>query len=155
MILLLTGLVWWHWLLFALLLLVLELTVPTDWFVWVAASAGLTSLVVLIAPSLSWPVQCTVFGILTLATLLVGRPLVGRLRDDTDAPLLNRRSEQYVGRTFTLTEPIENGCGTVRVGDSRWRVSGPALPAGDTVRVVAVDGATFVVEAAGSAAGSD
>jgi len=147
-ILLLTGLVWWHWLLLALILLVLELTVPSDWFVWVAASAGVTALVVLIAPELSWPVQCTVFGTLTLATLLVGRPMAGRLRDTSDAPLLNRRSEQYVGRTFTLTEPIENGYGTVRVGDSRWRVSGPAQPVGGTVRVVAVDGATFVVEPA-------
>ena len=151
MILLLTGLVWWHWLLLALLLLVLELAVPTDWFVWVAASAALTALAVLIAPPLSWPVQCTVFGTLTLATLLVGRPLVSRLRDDTDAPLLNRRSDQYVGRTFTLTEAIENGHGTVRVGDSRWRVSGPPLPLGGTVRVVAVDGATLVVESADSA----
>ena len=74
--------------------------------------------------------------------------LAGRMRQDSDAPLLNRRADQYVGRTFTLTEPIENGYGTVRVGDSRWRVSGPAHPAGGTVRVVAVDGATFVVEAA-------
>jgi len=148
MMLLLTGLVWWHWLLFALVLLVLELTVPTDWFVWVAVSAGLTALVVLLMPHLSWPVQCTVFGVLTLATLLIGRPMMGRLRDTSDAPLLNRRQDQYLGRTFTLTEAIENGYGTVRVGDSRWRVSGPALPIGGTVRVVAVDGATFVVEAA-------
>ena len=40
------------------------------------------------------------------------------------------------------------GEGRIRVDDSSWRVTGPNQPAGAAVRVVRVDGATLVVEAA-------
>jgi membrane protein implicated in regulation of membrane protease activity len=58
-------------------------------------------------------------------------------RDDSDQPLLNRRSEQLVGKVATLTEPIRDGHGRVRIGDTMWRVTGPDLPAGTQVRVKA------------------
>src|SRR6185312_13260185 len=41
-----------------------------------------------------------------------------------------------------------NGRGKVRVGDGQWLVSGPDLPLGSTVEVVAVDGTTLKVRAA-------
>ncbi|TIU25428.1 MAG: NfeD family protein, partial [Mesorhizobium sp.] len=50
---------------------------------------------------------------------------------------LNRRGAQMVGRTATLSEPIQNGRGRIRLGDTLWRVSGPDLPAGTQVRVTA------------------
>jgi membrane protein implicated in regulation of membrane protease activity len=40
-----------------------------------------------------------------------------------------------IGRTATLAEPISNGRGRIRLGDTLWRVSGPDLPAGAQVRV--------------------
>ena len=55
-----------------------------------------------------------------------------------DQPLLNRRGEQLVGRTATLTEPIHEGRGRIQLGDTLWRVAGPDLPVGARVRVVAV-----------------
>ena len=64
----------------------------------------------------------------------------------TDQPTLNRRGEQYAGRLLTLVEPIDNGYGVVRVDDTRWRVRGPALPAGEVVRVIGTDGMTLLVE---------
>lgn len=144
-----STLLWWHWLVLAMLLLVVEIAAPVQWFLWVALAAGLTSLVVLVLPSLGWPLQLLVFGLLVVASLFVGRRLFEGRREPTDAPSLNRRGEQYVGRTFTLTEPIINGHGTVKVGDTRWRVSGPELAEGHPVRVTGVDGTTLRVEAAG------
>jgi inner membrane protein len=61
---------------------------------------------------------------------------------------LNRRGHALIGRVFTLETPIVDGAGRIRVGDSSWRVVGPSAPAGASVRVVRVDGATLVVEAA-------
>ena len=66
-----------------------------------------------------------------------GKKIMGRRGDETDQPLLNRRGDQLVGRTATLTEPITNGRGRVKFGDTMWRVSGPDLPVGTTVRVKA------------------
>ena len=55
----------------------------------------------------------------------------------TDQPLLNRRGAQLIGRIATLAEPIKDGRGRIRIGDTLWRVSGPDLPAGTRVRVKA------------------
>ncbi len=81
--------------------------------------------------------------------MLAGRALTRRPGEEPrDRPALNRRGEALVGRVFTLEEPIRDGAGRVRVDDSSWRVQGPDLPSGASMRVVRVDGATLVVEAA-------
>ena len=45
-----------------------------------------------------------------------------------------------------MEKPIVNGSGTVRIGDTLWRVSGPDAPAGGRVKVMRADGPTLVVE---------
>ena len=66
--------------------------------------------------------------------------------DESDAPNLNRRSEQYVGRVFALHEPIVNGVGKIRVDDTIWRDYGEDLPLGHKVRVTEVDTSGMQVE---------
>jgi inner membrane protein len=73
----------------------------------------------------------------------VSRPAVR-----TESSSLNQRGEALIGRRFTLEAPLAGGEGRIRVDDSSWRVTGPDLPRGAAVRVVRVDGATLVVEAA-------
>ncbi|MFT5397200.1 MAG: hypothetical protein ACI85N_002418, partial [Gammaproteobacteria bacterium] len=63
-----------------------------------------------------------------------------------DQPNLNRRGEQYVGRSFTLEEAIVNGVGKIKVDDSTWKVKGSDMPVGMKVRVMSVDGTVFNVE---------
>jgi membrane protein implicated in regulation of membrane protease activity len=71
---------------------------------------------------------------------------MARTGGESDEPLLNRRREQLIGRTATLTEPISDGRGRIHLGDTIWSVSGPDLPAGTRVRVKAVIDAELVVE---------
>ena len=136
----LEGLVWWHWLVFAMALLVVEITAPVMWFLWVALAAGLVALITFIGPGLAWPVQLILFGALAVASLFLGRRFFRGERGPHDAPALNRRGERHVGRVYTLVEPIENGRGAARVGDTRWQVSGEDQPVGARVRVTQVDG---------------
>ena len=82
-----------------------------------------------------WQVQVVVFLVLALASAYAGNRLMRGRGGDSDMPLLNRRSEQMIGKLATLTEPIKDGRGRVRIGDTMWRVSGPDLPAGTQVRV--------------------
>ena len=42
--------------------------------------------------------------------------------------------------------PIVDGVGTVRIGDTVWRVNGPDGPAGSRVKVTRTDGANLIVE---------
>jgi membrane protein implicated in regulation of membrane protease activity len=140
------GLVWWHWLVLAMLLLVIELTVPFMWFLWVAVAAGLMTVVTALVPGLTWQWQLIAFGVLALASLFIGRQFFAGEREEHDTPGLNRRAEQHVGKVLTLVEPIVNGRGAARVGDTRWRVAGTDMPVGTQVHVTGVDGTLLTVE---------
>ena len=61
--------------------------------------------------------------------------------------VLHRDAEgrMHVVETQTL---VFDGNGTVRIGDTVWRVAGPDTPAGTRVKVVQVDGANLTVAAA-------
>ncbi|MFT5770285.1 MAG: hypothetical protein ACI9H8_002271 [Lysobacterales bacterium] len=139
------NIVFWHWWIAAGLLLILELTTPTFFFLWLGIAAAATGLVLLVFPGLSVETQLVLFAVLSVVAIIAWR----RFRENnpviSDQPNLNRRGEQYVGRIFTLAQAIENGVGKVTVDDSTWRVVGVDLPAGTKVRVDGVDGVVFQV----------
>jgi membrane protein implicated in regulation of membrane protease activity len=145
---LLEHLQYWHWLLAGMVLLILEVFSPGVFFLWLGIAAGLTGLVLWLVPALSWEWQVVLFAGFSLLAVAAGRAWFRGHPGGSERPLLNRRGEQYVGRVFTLEQPIVNGAGKVRVDDSTWKVRGTDCPAGTRVRVVAVDGTVLEVELA-------
>jgi inner membrane protein len=142
------ALVFWHWWVLGLVLLVVEMLSPTGFFLlWIGAAAIIVGGLSWLMPSLAWEVQVVLFGVLSVASFFAWRRLRPAMMA-TDQPSLNRRGHSYVGRTFTLAMPIVNGVGTLHVDDSQWRISGDDVAAGTQVRVVAADGATLKVERA-------
>jgi membrane protein implicated in regulation of membrane protease activity len=140
----------WNWIVLGLVLMVLEILLPGVFLLWVGIAAllvGALSLQLWSFASWTWEVQVLVFLALSIISALVGRQIMARTAGDNDQPLLNRRREQLIGRTAVLVEPIAEGHGRIRLGDTSWRVSGPDLPAGARVRVKAVENAELVVEA--------
>jgi membrane protein implicated in regulation of membrane protease activity len=130
----------WNWMVLGFLLLAAEIIAPGVFLVWIGIAAlivGAISLAAWGAVFWSWQVQVLVFLVLSLVSAYLGRKLIASRRDDSDQPLLNRRGVQLIGRTATLTEPIREGRGRIQLGDTLRRVSGPDLPAGARVRVVA------------------
>ena len=131
----------WNWMLLGFVLLALEILVPGIFLLWIGIAAILTgalSLQLWASDFWSWQVQVLVFLGLALVSAYVGRRVAGADRTTSDQPLLNRRSEQLLGRTATLAEPIREGRGRIQLGDTLWRVSGPDLPVGTRVKVVKV-----------------
>ena len=145
---LLQSIVFWHWWVLGVALLVLELLAPGSFFLWLAVASGFTGVAKLVAPGLGWELQLVLFAVLSVVSLAVGRAVVKRHPIETADPTLNRRAEQHVGKIYALAAAIENGRGTLQVGDSVWRVEGPDLPAGTRVRVTAAEGAILRVEKA-------
>ncbi|MEO5375798.1 MAG: NfeD family protein [Alphaproteobacteria bacterium] len=139
----------WHWWILAAVLLGLDLSAPGMIFLWIALAAAATGIVALLAPGLGWPLQFLLFAVLGLVSAAVGRRVFGRPQQ-SDHPTLNRRGAQYVGRTFTLAEPITDGIGRIRVDDTTWKISGPDQPTGRRVRVTGADGMILMVESVGS-----
>jgi membrane protein implicated in regulation of membrane protease activity len=143
----------WNWMVLGCALLALEIVVPGFFLLWIGIAAlatGALSLMLWDAGYWIWQVQVIVFLMLSLICAYAGNRLMGGRGGESDLPLLNQRSEQMIGKLATLTEPIKNGRGRIRIGDTLWRVSGPDLPAGTKVRVKAATAADLelVVEAA-------
>jgi membrane protein implicated in regulation of membrane protease activity len=138
----------WHWWILGAGLLILEVFAPGAFFLWLAVAAGITGLVAWLAPSLGWEIQLLLFSVLAVVSTVVWRNYLRKHPIETDQPTLNRRGEQYVGRVFTLAEPIVNGSGKIRVDDSTWKVRGEDCDAATRIRVTGVDGTVLLVERA-------
>jgi membrane protein implicated in regulation of membrane protease activity len=143
----------WNWMVLGCALLALEIVLPGFFLLWIGIAAlvtGAISLLIWDAGYWMWQVQVVVFLVLALLSAYAGNRLMRGRGGHSDMPLLNRRSEQMIGKVATLTEPIKDGRGRIRIGDTMWRVSGPDLPVGAQVRVksaVATD-LELIVEAA-------
>ncbi|MBT8062053.1 MAG: NfeD family protein [Xanthomonadales bacterium] len=142
----LESLVFWHWWILAGVLLIIELTAPVFFFLWLGMAAAATGLLMLVFPGMAVEVQLVLFAVLSIVAVIAWRRYREARPVVSDQPNLNRRGQQYEGRVFTLDRPIENGIGKITVDDSTWRVKGPDLPAGAKVRVAGVEGVVFVVE---------
>ncbi|MFC5740187.1 NfeD family protein [Dyella tabacisoli] len=142
-----THYLWW---IVALLLIAAEVVLPGYFMLWIAIGAALTGLFLLLAPGLSMLAQAMLFVVLAFLSCVAYwywlRPKLQR-SEPGDARL-NRRGEQLIGQRYVLIEAIVNGRGRARVGDGQWLVSGPDLPLGSTVEVIAVEGTTLKVRAA-------
>jgi membrane protein implicated in regulation of membrane protease activity len=135
----------WNWFIAAAVLLLLEVLAPGSFMLWLGISAAVVGLISF-AVMWTWQAQLIAFALLVLASIPAWR-YFARKRP-VDRPFLNRRTEGYVGRVFTLEKPIVDGMGTIRIDDTVWRVSGPDCPAGSRVKIASADGANLLVEGA-------
>jgi len=138
----------WTWAGIGLVLAIGELALPGVFLIWLGGAAFATGLIVAMLSDMVWYGQLAVFGVFAVASIFVGRRYYRGRESDDGSDTLNQRGARLVGREFELIDDIQNGVGRVQVGDSPWRVHGPAgLTKGSTVRVVAVDGSALKVEA--------
>jgi membrane protein implicated in regulation of membrane protease activity len=136
----------WTWWVIAGIFLLVELMLPGVFFMWLGLAAALIGIIDLFA-DLSWQVEIALFAVFSVLLVLFVRP---RVKFPEGEPSnLNRRMDDYVGRSYVLDEPIVNGRGKVRIDDTLWTVSGTDLGKGEWVKVTAVDGTRLLVEPAG------
>ncbi|HTS39684.1 MAG TPA: NfeD family protein [Xanthobacteraceae bacterium] len=136
----------WKWIILGAILLALELTAPGAFMMWLGLSALLVGILSFLWPNLTWEWQCVAFAIFAVLSIPLWRRFAHTVEPPEERPFLNRRAEAMVGQIFTLEKPIVDGIGTIRVGDTIWRVSGADRPAGGRVKVTRVDGANLMVE---------
>ncbi|WP_438971042.1 NfeD family protein [Methylophaga sp.] len=136
----------WHWWIFAVVLVIIEILAPSFFALWMAIAAFLTGLALLLSPQLGWEYQVMLFAVLSVLSIVMWRRYYLKNPIVSDQPNLNRRGAQYIGRTVTLTAPIENGVGKVKLDDSTWKVQGPNCDAGKKVRIIGLKNVVFNVE---------
>lgn len=146
MSLILEPVAYWHWLALGGVLVIVEAFAPGFLFVWLGFAALAVGLALLVWPSLGFSIQLLLFAVLAVASIFAWRYWQGSRISPSDQPHLNRRGAQYVGRRAVLVEPIVNGRGRAKLGDTSWQVSGPDLPAGRVVEITGLDGTVLEVE---------
>ncbi|MGV6851458.1 MAG: NfeD family protein [bacterium] len=138
---------WWHWLIAALVFFILEIMMPAILFLWFGIAAFVVGMLVLVFSGIPWEVQLTGFSLLGVASAVGWRIYQKNNPTETDQPELNQRGQQYIGEILEVVKAIKNGTGRARVGDSIWKVEGPDMPEGSSVKVVAVEDTTLIVVA--------
>ncbi len=137
----------WHWFALAAIMIIVDVALGASFFILcLGICAAIVGGLLKANSSLTWESQLLIFAVSSIACIAFWRFYLKNNLTQSDKPKLNRRSEQYVGRVFTLTKPIENGRGKVTADDSSWTVSGPDLVVNTKVKVIAAKGIILQVE---------
>src|SRR5690606_12585073 len=139
----------WLWLAIGVVLLGIEATASTEWLLWPAVSAGLTSLLTALAPQVGLPIEIGVFAALTVASTVMSRRLIKRV-NAKDLPDFHDRYVRLIGEVARVVEAFIDGRGRVFVSGSEWpaEIEGAAPLAGESVIVESVSGPRLKVRAA-------
>ncbi|HMT92439.1 NfeD family protein [uncultured Thiothrix sp.] len=137
----------WYWLILGAVLLTLEMLAPGVVLMWFGFGAVLTGVVLWIFPELSLGWQLLLFGATSILSLYAWRQSKFFRDPPPMEPELNNRLLSHIGKRYVLNEAIIQGSGSLKIGDSTWRVRGKDLPAGTKVEVVGVEGIILLVEA--------
>ncbi len=141
-----TNLQYWHWWILAMVCLSIETFVPGAVFIWFSASAAVMGFILFLLPDLSWQWQFTLFGILSVLSILGWRLYRQKVPVVDTHPALNKRGEELIGRIFTLSTPISNNYGKIHVDDTLWKVHGNDCDAGKKVKVISLNGTVLNIE---------
>jgi membrane protein implicated in regulation of membrane protease activity len=141
---------WIIWLVLAALLGVAEVMTTTLSFGLIAVAAVVAALSGMAGAGL--PLQVVAFVLASGAGLGVVRPIA--VRHIKQPPLLRTGTAALVGRSAFVVEEVNAHSGQVRIGGELWS-SRPydesvVIPAGSTVDVLAIEGATALVHPRGS-----
>ncbi|MDR1076528.1 MAG: NfeD family protein [Xanthomonadaceae bacterium] len=127
------------WAAMALILMAAETMAPGAFMLWMGLAAAAVFLGLLVWPDMPLLVQTVAFIVLSFVSIQIYRVYVRPRIRKSDKPLLNQRAQQLVGRVSPLDQAIIDGQGRLKLDDAYWMVTGPDLPAGERVRVIAVE----------------
>lgn len=136
------------WLVVTILAAAVEAAVPALVSIWFVPG-GLLALVVSIAGG-PLPLQVVLFLAGSVAALAVTRPLARRLQRPGPT---STNADRVIGATAVVTEAVDNlrEAGRVSVMGNSWAARserGEAIPAGETVTVVRIEGVKLIVSRA-------
>jgi len=140
------NIVFWHWWVIAVVLVIAEMFVSGTFFLWMGVSAAVVGLILLIAPGMGWEYQVVLFAIFSVVSITLWLIRLKKHPTKSEISNLNRRAAQYLDRIAIVQEPIVNGSGTINVDDTIWRVLGPDCEVGTKVKVIGAEGTDLKVE---------
>jgi membrane protein implicated in regulation of membrane protease activity len=135
----------WFWLSLGLLLGVAEMVAPGFFLMWLGLAALIVGILDYFLP-ITLAYQVAMFATLSVITVFAGKKFLQENPIESDDANLNDRGARMTGEIVIVVEPITNGHGRVKVGDSVWNARGMDADIGASVRVIGADGAVLLVE---------
>ena len=135
---------WWYWLVGGVLLILLELVIPSFFVLWFGLGAVLVALLMLLAGDLSLTTQLLVWAVASVAMVILWFKV---FRPDQHKTLVGTADGAVIGEVGLLVgavEPFQRG--KVRfqrpiLGAEEWAcMADAAIAAGERVKVVSVEG---------------
>jgi len=135
----------WFWIIIALLTLGFEIitvgTLVSIWFSVGALAAYLAALA-----ELTFEIQLLVFLVFSVLAFVTIRPLAKRFLSSKQQPT---NADRYIGQRVTVTETVTSEkWGAVTIQGVRWSIrecDGKTVEAGETVEIIALEGAKLLV----------
>lgn len=142
---------WYHWLILGMLLMLGEMLVPSFTLLWFGLAALLVGLLLLLAPNLSFSLQLLIWACSSIVfTVLWFKYFKPTMTDKTKAGISR---EAVTGETgIVIRVPRDELRGIVRfsmplLGSDEWEfICADACKVGDRVEVIDVSGNTLVVK---------
>ncbi len=142
--------VYWHWVVLGIGLMLVEIALPSFTALWVGAAAVIVGILLFFMPDLSVSLQIMLWTALSVTlTWLWFRYLKPLAIDKTKAGLSREAIVGEVGQVIAV--PNEERRGTLRfpapiLGADEWKfITQETLAAGDRVRVIDVSGNSLIV----------
>ena len=129
----------------AVVAVILEIIVPSAFFLNFAIAGVLTALLSLFVNSIN--ALIIDFIILSILSIWLIRPILLRRKDEKDKQ--TGLDDKYIGKIVKVTEPVTTNSGAVTIYDERWNArieSGDEIPVGAEVKIVKNDSLVLYVE---------
>ena len=135
----------WAWASLAVIFLIAELLTMTTYLLWLGIAAAINSLIILAFPNMPLWASVTIFAILSILSVIIGRKFF-KPHTKTSGDSLNSPNHRLLNQEITSSEDFIDGIGGLQIGDTRWRATSKAeIKKGDRVKIHAIDGVTLDV----------
>ena len=144
------SLLYWHWILLGIALVLMEIALPSFITLWLGAAAIVVGLLLLAMPEMSFTLQILIWTVMSVLLTWGWFKFMKPLSVDRTMAGLSR--EQIIGQAGqVLRVPLDGGKGLLRfpapiLGADEWQfISQDELKVGDRVRVTELSGNSLIV----------
>ncbi len=128
-----------------LIFIILEMVVPSMFFLNLAVAAIITALAAIWIAS--WPALIIIFAVLSIVSILFLRPLL--IKNKKNKETQTGMESKYIGKIVKVIEPITKFSGAITIYDERWEArvdSDETIPVGSEVKIVKNESLVLTVE---------
>ena len=125
--------------------LILEMVVPSMFFLNLAFAGFITAIIALFIKS--WIVLTFIFVILSILAILLLRPILVKQKEAKEKE--TGMEGKYIGKIVKVIEPITKYSGAITIYDERWEArveSDETIPAGSEVKIIKNESLVLTVE---------